>query len=153
MNISLFKKISNIYNKKNNLFDCVKLLKKSKFSKNEYISIINKKIIHLEDKEEDFFDERNYNKILCHETDKLRFYYIIWNINSLSKLHNHNNKKCLFKVLNGNINESKIDIEKTFEIIKNSYKQEEVSFINETEYHQMESIGDDYSITLHIYEK
>jgi len=151
MNIKIFDKIIKQYNIRHNLNDCKYLLNKSSFIPNEYISIINNRISYLGEKKEDFFNEQNYNKVLCYEIDKLKFYYITWNLNALSKLHNHNNK-CLYKVLKGQINESKIDVEKTFEIIKNTYNEEEVSIINETEYHQMSTL-DDYVITLHIYEK
>ena len=153
MNIKIFDKIIKQYGIKNNLNDCKYLLKKSNFSPYECASIINKRISYFEEKKENFFNEQHYNKILCYETDKLKFFYITWDINALSKLHNHNNKKCLYKVLKGQVNESKINIEKTFEIVKNTYNEEDVSLINENEYHQMSTLDDDYVVTLHIYEK
>ncbi len=90
-------------------------------------------------------------KIKVFENEVVDIYIIIWNVDAISKIHNHAKNGCWLKVLKGCIKENRYDT--TLKYIKSTWLEENnLSFIhNMNGYHNIENCGDEIAITLHIY--
>ena len=95
-------------------------------------------------------DNDKYNKFLFYKNDLLDCYFIFWNKNSESDIHDHSQNGCYYKVIKGDVNEyiynKNIKLIKMQNIIEN-----EVNYIdNNIGYHKIinNSIR---AISVHVY--
>lgn len=96
----------------------------------------------------------NYIKLKIHKSDWFDAYIIFWGPNSLSKIHDHSDNGCLFKVIKGNLKEriySKSNL-LSFDVInRNCNNIGEIH--NSQGYHSMENISEDneVAVSVHFY--
>ena len=95
------------------------------------------------------FSPDNYVKTLVYRNFEYEIYVISWNKNQESPIHDHPNKGCIMKILEGEIEE--IRYNNNLDIIKTKkYKEGNITYIdNNIGYHKMRTV--DKCITLHIY--
>lgn len=130
------KNLYNILNK--NIISC-KNLKKHNYLLKNYVDLDWKKYVKINDK--------TYNRQIYKKNDLFEIVIITWKNNQSTKIHGHPENGCLFKVLQGNIDE----IIYTDEINYNNYKINDVNYIDNTiGKHQMIN-KDLISVSLHIY--
>ena len=79
-------------------------------------------------------------------------FIIIWNKNSKTMIHDHSEKGCILKVLQGELKET-IYKDCSGNIVNTNFiKESYTSFMhNDLGFHSIENIYDDISISLHIY--
>tara|TARA_B110000027_G_C15845195_1_gene180201 strand:+ start:56 stop:496 length:441 start_codon:yes stop_codon:yes gene_type:complete len=120
------------------------LLNKKKYLEN-YNSLDYKKFINLKN--------NTYNRNLVYRDKNFELFIISWNKNNYSGIHNHSENGCLFKILEGEIVETRYNIKNLEEGVMIKYNTySEVSYIdNSLYYHKMENIFDIPCISLHIY--
>ena len=120
------------------------LLNGKKYLEN-YNSLDYKKFINLKN--------NIYNKELVYRDNKFELFIISWNKNQYSGIHNHSGKGCLFKILEGEIVESRYNIKNLEKESMIKYdKYSDISYIdNRLYYHKMENIFNIPCISLHIY--
>ena len=97
------------------------------------------------------YNEKNYRKFLLYQNKKFDIYLIDWKEKSESYIHNHPNNGCIFKILNGKIEEEiyskKLDFVKT-----NSYFINDCGYIDDSlGYHKMKNLNNTNTFSLHIY--
>ena len=92
-----------------------------------------------------------YNKILFCENKLLDCYFIFWNRNSESKIHDHSNNGCYYKLLKGSLNEYVYDTD--LNIIRvNNILEDELSYIdNDIGYHKILNPENEVAISVHVY--
>ena len=92
-----------------------------------------------------------YNKILFCENKMLDCYFIFWNRNSESKIHDHSNNGCYYKLLKGNLNEYVYNTD--LNIIRvNNILEDELSYIdNDIGYHKILNPENELAISVHVY--
>jgi len=96
--------------------------------------------------------DNQYIKIKVVESDWFECYLIVWKINAVSKIHDHAENGCLYKVLKGSIKEeqfSNISLNKTSEKI---LEEGSINYIdNQIGYHRMCNDSMDTSVSIHFY--
>ena len=120
------------------------LLNGKKYLEN-YNSLDYKKFIKL--------NKKTYNKELVYRDNKFEIIIISWNKNQYSKIHNHSENGCLFKILEGELVESRYNTKnlQNYATIKYN-KYSGVSYIdNSIYYHKRDNIFDDICISIHVY--
>ena len=84
-------------------------------------------------------------------------FIIVWNKDSKSKIHDHSEKGCILKVLQGELKETIYKDSKSDDLNENIVnttiiKKSDTSFMhNDLGFHSIENISDDISISLHVY--
>ena len=84
-------------------------------------------------------------------------FIIVWNKGSKSKIHDHSEKGCILKVLQGELKETIYKDSKSDDLNENIVnttiiKKSDTSFMhNDLGFHSIENISDDISISLHVY--
>ena len=120
-----------------------RLLKNNKFNMTD-IHLFQKK--HIDEK----YYLRDYNKHLLFKNNLLDCYLIFWNKKAKSKIHDHSENGCYYKILKGSmceyIYDENLDIVSLTNLLEN-----DINYIdNNKGYHKM--INDnDYSISIHVY--
>ena len=109
------------------------------------------------------FNSSSYYKLLLPYTDKydlFDMYLIKWPMGSISNVHGHHDYGCIFKVLQGDLNEKiyqgeASDYDSKNVILDNKLNRNDTSYIdNEIGYHQIKNNSDSMcGYTLHIYGK
>ena len=93
-----------------------------------------------------------YRKIMLHSDDMFNIYFLRWSKNSLSPLHGHFGKQCVFTVVNGAIKENRFDTKTKRKGCINFIHKGNSGFINDNiGLHEMINIGPGVTHTLHIY--
>ena len=79
-------------------------------------------------------------------------YLICWKPNQESKIHNHPSNGCIYKILEGELIETKYDINKINLYESKIIKPDTVGYIDDTiAYHKMSNLSYYNSTSLHIY--
>jgi len=134
-NFELYSSIKNLlqaYNSENIIIQC-----------NEYIEKNNSK------KEKIIVHKVFYEKIYLSENKNYSVILIKWNHNSVSRIHDHPDKGCIFKLLKGKLIENCFD--NNIDFLSNSIlKKDDINYrIGNKILHQI--IALDESISLHVY--
>ena len=83
---------------------------------------------------------KSYSKKLIYKNNLYDMYLISWNINSISKIHDHSSNGCLMKVLDGKLSEDIFDHNLNYSK-NNIYNKNNISYINNSiGYHSIENI-------------
>jgi predicted metal-dependent enzyme (double-stranded beta helix superfamily) len=99
------------------------------------------------------FEEVKYTRNLIYKDDKIKILLICWNPNQKSGIHDHPNKGCLLKILEGNLSEviyEKINKKFVVKTIKN-LTTNNISYLEGKNGLHNITNGNDRSISLHIY--
>jgi len=96
------------------------------------------------------FCNKNYKKNLFYRDQYFEMFIVCWNPFQETKIHNHSNKGCILKVLEGSINEKLYDI--NFNLINEcELEKNKIRYIDNTlGIHKMIN-GEKRCISLHIY--
>ena len=95
------------------------------------------------------FDSKKYKKNLIKRNDNMEIILICWEKNQETLFHKHPKNGCLMKIIKGSLEET---IKKSDKIINNIYTINNCSYIHDNiGIHKVKNIGDDKSISLHIY--
>ena len=97
-------------------------------------------------------DKNKYNRYIFKKNDLFELVIITWDANQETRLHGHPENGCLFKVLQGNIDEylyKNID-SKEFKI--NKFSKNDVSYIDDKKgFHSMKNNYNNTCVSIHIY--
>lgn len=92
-----------------------------------------------------------YNKIYINGNDDFELYIITWNKNQESKIHNHSNNCCVYKILEGHLSEEEYDNKLKLLGFKSLYK-DCIGYIDDYfQLHKMINHTDNVAVSLHIY--
>ena len=98
----------------------------------------------------------NYYKNLVFRNDDLEIYIITWISGASSRIHDHPEKGCLLKVLQGELTETeytKDDLDINYKNTK-TLKKDDIGFqISNTILHKINNNMKDIAVSLHIYSK
>ena len=98
----------------------------------------------------------NYYKNLVFRNDDLEIYIITWISGASSRIHDHPEKGCLLKVLQGELTETeytKDDLDINYKNTK-TLKKDDIGFqISNVILHKINNNTPDISVSLHIYSK
>ena len=98
----------------------------------------------------------NYYKNLVFRNDDLEIYIITWISGASSRIHDHPEKGCLLKVLQGELTETeytKDDLDINYKNTK-TLKKDDIGFqISNTILHKINNMMKDIAVSLHIYSK
>ena len=98
------------------------------------------------------FKEESYSKNLIYKNDKFDMYLVCWKSDDKTPLHDHSKNGCVFKVLQGKINEYLYCPDSLKKQCKNEFSKNNTSYIdNENHYHVMHNESNEITISLHIY--
>ena len=90
-----------------------------------------------------------YNRHIVFKNENVELLVVTWNKNQSTKIHGHPKNGCLFKILEGYIDEHKY--ENDDKTVINTFKQNDVGYIdNSIGYHKMVN-DDNICVSLHIY--
>ena len=92
----------------------------------------------------------NYKKNLFYRNKDFEMFIVCWNPFQETKIHNHSNKGCILKILEGNMNEKIYD--KNFNLLhENKLEKNNIRYIDDNlGIHKMIN-GSEKCISLHIY--
>jgi cysteine dioxygenase len=99
-------------------------------------------------------NSNNYQKTLICKSDKIELYVITWMPNSASRIHDHPDKGCLVKILQGELTETEFINNDTLIYYKNTniLKKDDIGFKIKNEIlHKINNNTDKIAISLHIY--
>ena len=107
--------------------------------------------ISLDWKEYRQISDLTYNRLLVDKNEDFDMYIITWNTEQQSKIHNHSDNGCLFKILEGKLIEeyynSKLEL-----IGFKVFDKNNVGYIdNNLQYHNMINYTNNVAVSLHIY--
>jgi len=96
-------------------------------------------------------DETKYNKQFVYGTDEFDMYIITWNKYQQSKIHNHPENGCIYKILEGHLVDEFFN--KQIKVAGfNSLFQDNIGYIDDNNYfHKMINYHDKVAVSLHIY--
>ena len=96
------------------------------------------------------FDEENYKKNLFYRDKDYEMFIVCWNPFQETKIHNHSDKGCILRILEGSIKEKLYD--ENFNIIEHySLEKNYIRYIDDNlGIHKMIN-GNEKCISLHIY--
>ena len=93
-----------------------------------------------------------YNRAVIKKNEFMEVVVITWNRKQASCKHGHPDGGCVYKVLQGRINEQFYKTMDSDEHVVHSYKQGDASYIhNSLGFHVMNNVHDDICVSLHIY--
>ena len=130
-------------------------LNENKFSIFDVFNIVK----NIEINETDFlgnssnlvFNNAGYNKILIYDHPFFDIYVIIWDKSGMSKIHDHSENGCIFRIIKGIVSEQ-IFNKKLERISRRIYGRDIIGYIdNSNGYHKISNVLDEYSISLHLY--
>jgi cysteine dioxygenase len=94
----------------------------------------------------------SYSKNLIYKNDDFDVYLVCWKTNDKTPIHDHSQYGCVYKILQGQINELKYDPKSLKNISKNTLKPDTVNYIhNDESYHVMDNVFNKLAISIHIY--
>ena len=101
----------------------------------------------------DFINNNNYKRVKIEElsNDVFEFVLIIWKPNAKTKIHDHPNKGCLLKVLEGSLDEELFDNELNNLAFYKLNKNETSYIESNTILHSISNNTNNYAVSLHIY--
>ena len=97
------------------------------------------------------YRENTYTKNLIHRNSSYELFIIVWDKKIKSKIHDHSNNGCTFKLLEGHLKEDvyckNLELKQT-----NKYSLNDISYIdNSLGYHLIENNSNNVSVSLHLY--
>ena len=102
--------------------------------------------------QDNMIKDKGYNKTLITQSDFFELYLISWLPNNSSIVHNHQDNGCVFKVLEGQLNEDIfLEDQKTCITSKNILSNQSSYIDNQIGYHQIKNLNDSFSYSLHLY--
>ena len=99
-------------------------------------------------------NQKCYNRNIIKKNDTMELVIITWNVGQKTERHAHPEGGCVFKVLQGDINEQFYQTMNSNENVKhlNKYKKNDVAYIDNTiGYHLVHNNYKDICVSLHIY--
>ena len=98
------------------------------------------------------FSDIKYKKNLIYRNKDYELFLICWKPGQISKIHNHSDNGCVFKVLEGTMTEFKYDIKNIKLLEEKKYDFNNVGYIdNEMAFHKFGNLDSNQSISLHLY--
>lgn len=98
------------------------------------------------------YSSKTYTRNLIYRNNNYEMYLICWKPNQESKIHNHPSNGCIYKILEGELIETKYDINKINLYESKIIKPDTVGYIDDTiAYHKMSNLSYYNSTSLHIY--
>ena len=96
-------------------------------------------------------NKETYNKILVNSNENFDMYIITWNNYQKSKIHNHPENGCIYKILEGHLIEENYDDKLTLVGIKSLFI-DRIGYIDDfIHLHRMNNYKNNISVSLHIY--
>ena len=115
--------------------------------------IKNYNFSHIDWKKYIKIGENNYHREKIYSCELFDIYIITWNIGQKSLIHNHSENGCLLKILQGKLKENVYDL--NLKLLKTNIIESKINNIsymdNNIGLHNIENIGDELSVTFHIY--
>ena len=96
-------------------------------------------------------NDLSYNKLLVNQTDEFSIYIITWKKYQESKIHDHSDNGCLYKILKGNLIENHYNNKLEYTGFKILEKNNIGYIDNKLYYHNMINNNNGITISLHIY--
>jgi cysteine dioxygenase len=97
------------------------------------------------------FNEENYKKNLVFRNKYIEAFVVCWLPGQKTKIHNHSENGCIFKILEGNMEEIKYDSKNLKILTKNKVIKNDIRYIdNSIGLHKMIN-NDEKTVSLHIY--
>lgn len=138
-----------------NLPDLIKLIKDNiKLNKNgniKHLYTILNDYNGIDWKKYKVIDETKYNKIFLDGNDEFEIYIITWNNYQQSKIHDHPNNGCIYKILDGHLVEENYDKKLRLTGFKSLFKNSIGYTDNNTGLHKMINYKNIVAVSLHIY--
>tara|TARA_Y100000816_G_C26053104_1_gene552376 strand:- start:654 stop:1112 length:459 start_codon:yes stop_codon:yes gene_type:complete len=127
-------------------------LNKNTFSIMEVKSIVENLIIDSSDFIKNLdFGNQGYKKILIYDHPLFDVYVIVWNKLGASKIHDHSENGCIFRIIKGILSEQIFD-KNLVRLRRRVMGKDIMGYIdNSNGYHKILNILDDYSVSLHLY--
>lgn len=127
-------------------------LNKNTFSITEVKSIVENLIIDSSDFIKNLdFGNQGYKKILIYDHPLFDVYVIVWNKLGASKIHDHSENGCIFRIIKGILSEQIFD-KNLVRLRRRVMGKDIMGYIdNSNGYHKILNILDDYSVSLHLY--
>ena len=127
-------------------------LNKNTFSITEVNSIVENLIIDSSDFIKNLdFGNQGYKKILIYDHPLFDVYVIVWNKLGASKIHDHSENGCIFRIIKGILSEQIFD-KNLVRLRRRVMGKDIMGYIdNSNGYHKILNILDDYSVSLHLY--
>jgi len=103
-------------------------------------------------------DYTNYYKNLVYKNDDFEIFIITWHANAQTKIHDHPDKGCLVKVLEGSLIENEYYYDKENDIVNlikiNILHKNDISFkVNNEVLHRISNKTNNICVSLHVYSK
>jgi len=96
--------------------------------------------------------DNQYIKIKVMESDWFDCYLIVWNKNAVSKVHDHAENGCLYKVIRGSIKEERFSNINLNKMSEKDLDEGCINYIdNQIGYHRMCNEHMDTSVSIHFY--
>ena len=96
-------------------------------------------------------NKETYNKILVNRNENFDMYIITWNNYQKSKIHNHPENGCIYKILEGHLIEENYDDKLRLVGIKSLFI-DRIGYIDDfIHLHRMNNYKNSVSVSLHIY--
>lgn len=142
-----------IHNLSNLIYLLTQQIVSSDFKLSNYQSFINQyngyDWIQYQD---NMIKDKGYNKTLINQNDFFELYLISWLPNNSSLIHNHQDNGCVFKVLEGELNENIfLEDQKTCVTSKNILSNQTSYIDNQIGYHQIKNPNNYFCYSLHLY--
>lgn len=97
------------------------------------------------------FNNQGYKKILIYDNPLFDVYVIVWDKLGVSKIHDHSENGCIFRIMKGILSEQ-IFNKDLKRISRRILGKDIIGYIdNDNGYHKIRNILDDYSVSLHLY--
>ena len=127
-------------------------LNPEEFSVTDVREIVEKLSFDISDFINDIdFDNQGYKKILIYDHSLFDVYVIVWDKLGVSKIHDHGDNGCIFRIMKGILSEQIFNSELK-RLSRRVLGQNIVGYIdNSNGYHKMRNILDEYSVSLHLY--
>ena len=98
------------------------------------------------------YEKGTYTKTLLKQDDRISMYLLYWDGNTKSKIHNHAENGCIYKILKGNFYDKRYDPKNLIQNNQMLLHKNNISYIhNDYDYHSITNILDIPSASLHIY--
>ena len=127
-------------------------LNPQKFSITDVRGIVDNLIIDISDFIKNIdFGNQGYKKILIYDHSFFDVYVIVWDKLGSSKIHDHSENGCIFRVIEGILSEQIFD-KNLVRIKRRILGKDIVGYIdNSNGYHKIMNILEKYSVSLHLY--
>ena len=95
------------------------------------------------------FNHQKYSRNLVFENDFYKMYVLCWLPRQKTPIHDHPGNGCMFKIVQGELEETLYDGNSNLLATKTHYVDDFTSIKNKL--HAMENKSNNYSVSLHIY--